>query len=263
MICASLFFVYRNQLPENVGFSLYSVTHLLFLTGIIIFIIAITLIYKRSDEKRQNFFRITIASTIVLMEVVKDLVAIIIKALSWEFLPLHLCGLSIFMIAIHAMKPNKFTAEFLYCLSIPGAVMALIFSDWVIYPVWNIFCLQSFLIHMLELTFPIMLLASGQIRPNPKKLWMPSLFLMIYTPIIFHLNHLLSTNFLFINEAAPDSPLSFLQNVLGNPGYVFGTIGILVIVWIIMYMPVVLWQRYGNKNFDSPNKKDNICNTNN
>ena len=243
MTCSNLFFTYRNQLPEDVGFSLYSAPHLLFLLGITVFIVAISLIYKRSDEKRQNVFRITIAITIVLMEVVKYFIVIYNKSFSWDLLTLHLCGLSIYMIAIHAIKPNKFTAEFIYSLSIPGAVMALLFADWVIYPVWNVFCLQSFLIHMLELTFPIMLLASGQIRPNPKNLWMPALFLLIYAPIIFHLNHLLDTNFLFLNEAAPDSPLSFLQAILGNPGYVFGTIGILAIIWIIMYVPVVIINR--------------------
>ena len=243
----SLFFTYRNALPDNAGFSLYSATHLLFLVGITIFIVAVTLIYKKSDEKKQNVFRITIACAIVLLEVIKDLIAVITGVFSWEFLPLHLCGLSIIMITIHTIKPNKFTAEFIFSLSIPGAVMALLFADWVVYPVWNFFCLQSFSIHMLELTFPIMLLASGQIRPNPKRLWMPALFLLIYTPIIFHLNHLLDTNFLFINEAAPDSPLSFLQDILGKPGYVFGTIGILAIVWIILYLPVVLINRRNKK----------------
>ena len=234
------------------GFHLYSAPHLLFLTGIIIFIICITIIYKRSDAKRQKFLRVVIASAIVLLEIINDLVAIITGAFTLALLPLHLCGISIFIIAIHALKPNKFTAEFLFCLSIPGALMALIFSDWVIYPIWNIFCLQSFLIHMLELTFPIMLLASGQISPSPKRLWMPALFFMIYALIIFHLNHLLNTNFLFINEAAPDSPLSFLQDILGSPGYVFGGIGLFIIGWILMYMPVVLRKHYLNKRIDIP-----------
>ena len=241
------FISYRTQLPDDVGFSHYSAPHLLFLLGIIIFIVVFSRIYKRSNEKKQNIIRITIATIIVLMEVAKYIVALITNVFSWEFLTLHLCGLSIYMIAIHAIKPNKFTAEFLYSLSIPGAVMALLFADWVVYPIWNFYCLQSFLIHMLELTFPIMLLTAGQIRPNPKNLWMPSLFLLIYTPIIFNLNHLLNTNFLFLNEAAPDSPLSFLQNILGNPGYVFGTIGILAIVWIVMYVPVVLIKRHKEK----------------
>jgi hypothetical integral membrane protein (TIGR02206 family) len=181
--------------------------------------------------------RVVVASATVLLEVVKQII-VLFQGYTWDILPLHLCGMSIFFIAIHAVRPNRFTAEMLYALSIPGAISALLFADWTMYPIWNFFCLQSFLIHMLELTFPFMLLNAGELRPRAKHLWMPALYLAIVVPIIYNLNHVLDTNFFFINEASPGSPLSLLEGILGSPGYVFGTIGILAAVWLVMYAPV-------------------------
>lgn len=188
----------------------------------------------------QRGMRIGIALTIVVMEIVKQLFCIFSGNYVWDILPLHLCGMSIFMIAIHTIRPNRFTAEFLYCLSIPGAVAALLFADWTMYPLWNFFCLQSFLIHMLEIAYPVMLLVSGQIRPNARNLWRPAIYLLIVSPPLYYLNKLLDANFFFMNEAAPDSPLSLLQSLLGSPGYIFGTGGLVAIVWFVLYLPIEL-----------------------
>jgi hypothetical integral membrane protein (TIGR02206 family) len=232
------FFTYRTDIPEGLGFAHFSAKHLLFLAGIIAFIVVITIIYKRLGEAGRRRTRIALATAIVLMEVIKQIICAVTGFYEWGMLPLHLCGMSIFVIAIHTVKKTRFTSEFLYSLSIPGAVMALVFADWNMYPLWNMYCLQSFLIHMCELAFPVMLLAAGDIRPRAKNLWMPAIYLAVVVPPIFFLNKRLDTNFLFLNDPAPGSPLSFLETFLGNPGYVFGTIGILIIVWLIMYAPV-------------------------
>jgi hypothetical integral membrane protein (TIGR02206 family) len=234
-----LFFTSRDNIPEGVGFGQYSLEHILFLVGITAFIIIFMLLYKRADVGTRRIMRIAVAAATVLMEAAKQII-VLVQGYVWDILPLHLCGMTIFFIAIHTIRPNKITGELLYSLSIPGAISALLFADWTMYPIWNFFCLQSFLIHMLELTFPFMLLFAGEIRPRLKRLWIPSLYLLIVVPIIYNLNHALDTNFFFINEASPGSPMSLLQDLLGNPGYVFGTIGILAFIWIVLYTPVVI-----------------------
>jgi hypothetical integral membrane protein (TIGR02206 family) len=238
-----LFFIYRDHIPEDVGFSHYSPPHLLFLLGIAAFIVLFSRAYKRSGAKTRRRMRAGVALAIVLMEVAKQIIVAVQGSYSWELLPLHLCGMSIFFVAIHTLRPNRVTGEILYSLSIPGAISALLFADWTMYPIWNIFCLQSFFIHMLELTYPFMLLGTGEIRPNVRRLWIPSLYLAIVVPIIYYLNHALNTNFFFINEAAPGSPLSLLQGILGSPGYIFGTIGLLALIWLVMYAPIIATRR--------------------
>jgi hypothetical integral membrane protein (TIGR02206 family) len=242
MLKGGLFFTTREHIPEGVGFGQYSLEHILFLVGIAVFIVVFSRWYKKSGKETRRRMRVGIATAIVLMEVVKQII-VAVQGYTWDILPLHLCGMTIFLVAIHTARPNKITGELLYSLSIPGAISALLFADWTMYPILNFFCLQSFFIHMLELTYPFMLFGTGEIRPSVKRLWVPSLYLVIVVPIIYNLNHALDTNFFFINEASPGSPMSLLQGLLGNPGYVFGTIGILAFVWLVMYTPILIARR--------------------
>ncbi|MDR0356807.1 MAG: YwaF family protein [Clostridiales Family XIII bacterium] len=247
MSVGELFITYRDQIPEGVGFKFHGLAHILFLIGIAAFIVTFYRLYKRAGLRTRRRMRIGVAAAIVLMEAAKQIIVAALGVYTWDLLPLHLCGMSIFLIAIHAAYPNKAVGEILYSLSIPGAVSALLFADWTMYPILNIFCLQSFFIHMLELTYPFMLLGTGEIRPSVKRLWVPSLYLLVTVPIIYHLNHALDTNFFFINESSPGSPMALLETFLGNPGYVFGTIGILVFIWIVMYAPIVIMHRRRKK----------------
>ena len=60
--------------------------------------------------------------------------AIIFNLVTWgsplEYLPLHLCSINIFVIAIHAWKPTKLLGGFLYTVCIPGAIAALLFPTY-------------------------------------------------------------------------------------------------------------------------------------
>jgi hypothetical integral membrane protein (TIGR02206 family) len=238
-----LFFTYRDQIPDGLGFEHYGLKHILFLLGITAFVVLFGRLYKRSGEWLRRRMRVGAALVIVLMEAMKQTLLAVQGNYTWEILPLHLCGMTIFLIAIHTLRPNRVTGEILYALSIPGAVFALLCADWTMYPIWNFFCLQSFLIHMMELAYPIMLLGTGEIRPRVGRLWIPALYLAVVTPIIYRLNHVWDTNFFFINEAAPGSPMSLLQGILGSPGYVFGTGGVVALVWIVLYTPIVVKAR--------------------
>jgi hypothetical integral membrane protein (TIGR02206 family) len=246
----SKFLTYRTELPEGViGFDHFGLKHTLFLIGIAAFMVLVAILYKRSGKAWRNGLRIAIAACIVLLELAKQIICAVRGVGDFDLLPLHLCGMSIFIITIHTIRPTKFTGEFIYCLSIPGAVSALLFSDWTMYNLWNFFCMQSFFIHMLEITYPVMLLTAGELRPKVKNLWMPLCYMIVAAFTLYHLNKALNTNFFFLNEAAPDSPLSLLKNLLGAPGYIFGTLGLLLIIWAVMYAPVLVLNRWRGLDF--------------
>jgi hypothetical integral membrane protein (TIGR02206 family) len=155
-------------------------------------------------------------------------------------LPLHLCGLSIFIEQIHALKPNKTTGELLYSLGIPGAAAALLFCNWTMYPPTNYNCIQSFVIHGLHIGFPAMLICAGELKPSVGNIWRPALFLLAVVPPIYFLNKTLDTNFFFVNAGSEGSPLEILIQLMGNPGFIAGFAGLLLLVWLLMYLPFII-----------------------
>ncbi len=140
----------------------------------------------------------------------------------------------------------------------PGAFCALLFSDWTMYPVFSYFSLHSFFIHFFMFSFPVLLIASGEIRPRFTDLWRAVIFLIVVIPPIYFTNRTLGTNFFFLNLAAPGSPLEPLQ-VLGMPGYLFGFMGLVVVFWVVLYLPwmikTLLEKRIAAKEREEENEK--------
>jgi hypothetical integral membrane protein (TIGR02206 family) len=241
---------YRTELPEGLGWEHFGVIHLCYLIGFALATIIMVLVYRRANEKQRRGVRVVYAVAVVLLEVAKQLICLLKGVYEPGLIPLHLCGMSIIFIAIHTFFPNKTTGELLYSLSLPGAVAALLFSDWTMYPLANFFCQQSFFIHFFEFSYPVLLISSGELRPRFTRLWRCVLYLLIVIPPLYFFNHAYGTNFFFLNEAATDSPLSFLRSILGDSGYLVGFAGLLAAVWIVMYAPWILktwWEKSQQK----------------
>jgi hypothetical integral membrane protein (TIGR02206 family) len=237
---------YRTEIPEGLGWEHFDAIHLSYLIGFALATVVMVVVYRRVGEAARMRIRVGYACAVVLLEVVKQIICLVEGVYEPGLIPLHLCGMSIFFIVIHTAWPNRTTAELLYSLSIPGAIAALLFSDWNIYPLANFFCQQSFFIHFLEFSYPILLVSTGEMRPRFTQLWRCVIYLLVVVPPIYLFNHAFNTNFFFMNEAAPDSPLSFLQSSLGNPGYLFGFAALVAAVWVVMYLPWMfktLWEK--------------------
>lgn len=233
------------MLPGS-GFSLYGVEHLAFLAGIAIFVGLMCVFYKNANEKAQLKFRRIVACTCFGLEMLKQVVLfIILPSYPISQLPLHLCGLGCFVQMFDAFvtKWNKTTREILYSLSLPGGLAALIFADWTTYPILSFFCLQSFTIHALLVCYPAMLLFAKQLKPNWRELWRPAVFLVVVAVPLFFVNRLFNTNFLFINGGTQGSPVELLVNLMGNPTYLIGYAGLVLVIWLVIYLPFIITGR--------------------
>jgi hypothetical integral membrane protein (TIGR02206 family) len=230
------FLTYQSNLPEGIGFGLFSATHLfvLCLLGVIIALLCVQ--YKKLSQDKRLLMRSVMVVIMFAMEWGRHAFLFFSGQYEPALLPLHLCALSIWVEIFDAFKSNKTTRETLYALSLPGALAALLTPDWVNYPIMNIFAWHSFLIHMLLSGYIIMRLVAGEIVPDAKQLWRPSLLLAITVPIILVINAHLGTNFFFLNAAVAGSPLEFLQTTF-HSFYIVSMIGLLVVVWFFMYMP--------------------------
>jgi hypothetical integral membrane protein (TIGR02206 family) len=233
-------FTYRTVIPEGLGWTHYSAPHLIYLIGFALAAVLVVFLYRRGSDRRRRGMRVIWAVVFFSLELIKQIICLATGVYEPGLVPLHLCGMSIFFICIHTLWPNKTTAELLYSLSLPGAIAALLFSDWNMYPLLNFFCQQSFFIHFFEFSYPLMLISGGEYRPKATRLWRCAVYLLVVVPPIYFFNKVFDTNFFFINEAAPASPLAPLQALLGNPGYLFGFVALLLVVWFFLYLPWII-----------------------
>ena len=230
------FFAKEWEAPEEYLWELYSPGHLMWL-GAMAIICAIFLRYflKLPAEKQDKYIK-GLAIWIGVQEILKDIIHWATDTLGAEHLPLHICGISIFFTLIYAFKPGRLTGAYLYGMSMPGALCALIFANWTGYPFLNFSSINSFTIHGELILFVLMVLLSGRLYPDIRKI--PQLTLvMVGLAIPMHfVNKALSTNFMFISYPSPGSPLMPLYDLFGD-FYVVAALVLMVAIWVILFLP--------------------------
>lgn len=236
-----MFFKTKDSIPEGVGFSTFDLTHLIWLAIGILLCIGACALYKRLEPKKQTIMLRVLGSYIFFQEMLKNVVVAAVGEFSWGYLPFHLCGINILLIAFDIIKPTKIVRGFLYYFCIPGAALALLFPNWTSQPVWNFFHLHSFTIHILLVMYPLLLVTSGQITIDLKAA-AKSLVLLIALAIpVYFLNLLWDTNFMFLMRPDSGNPLEMFEKLLGS--HLWGFPILLPVVLFIMYLPIIITKR--------------------
>jgi len=228
-----------ETIGKGLGFPLFGVIHLSWLLVISVACVLTVYFYRRMQTSGQKKLLIVIALLLLVSEIVKIALLISTEKFEWDYLPLHLCSINIFVILSHVIKPTKFNAEFLYAVCLPGAAAALLFPGWPTLPLLNFLHVHSFIAHTLLLMYPLLLLAGG-FKPDYRQLPKCLLLLITISPVLYALNKMLVTNFMFLNHPGKDNPLALFEKWLGNPGYIAGFFVLLAIVWTILYIPAVI-----------------------
>lgn len=224
---------------EFVGFRLFDATHLGELAFFAVLAVVLGILYHRMGKKARRNTLIVIAALCLADELFKHIGCLALGQYDWGYLPLHLCSINIFVVLAYVLKPSDLKAELLYALSIPGASLALISPSWTKLPLLNFMHIHSVSIHILLVLFPILLLAGG-FRPSWKRLPKVFLCLAIACAVIYPLNKLLGTNFMFLNGTDNNPILVFFENIFGNPGYLIGLPILLIFIWALMYLPWII-----------------------
>ncbi len=231
------FFADASEIPSEIAIGLFSTVHIVYALAMLVMALLISFYYRNLRGRKKTSFKKNFALFILFYELLRFLAYVQMGRFSWELLPLHLCGISEFLIFGYAFTKNKYLKESLYALGLIGAVMALTFADWLNFPFWHFQTIHSFTQHGFLLSFVLMLLISGELKPNPRQL--PAVFmgLVIVLIPIYYLNGILDTNFFFLSYPSPGSPLVLFADWVGNPGYIFVVLALLLIVWFFMYLP--------------------------
>lgn len=217
------------------GFELFHWIHIGWLMVILFVLLLLIPRYQKASNDIKRRYKRAIFLSLLLLESIKQLEALATDSYTIYTLPFHLCGLGMFIIGIEMYKPTPFIQEVLFCITLPGTLSALIFPGWANAPVLSYTHFHGFFFHSLLLYYCIFLLASSEMKPNFRNIRFGIYFLCIVVPPTYILNKLASTNFMFLNWPAPNSPLVLLEAWLGNPGYILGLILLVFVLWIIQY----------------------------
>ena len=226
----------KFTIEPGLGMGSYTPWHFFWLLLMAAMIFILGRKYRASDEKGRGRLRQAVAVLILLDEAAKDIITPLTGQWDWSFLPLHLCSISVFVVLFHALTESRYLEEFLYAITLPTALMAMVFPDWTgSLPAFNFMCIHSFSIHLLLVLYPCLLLYGG-FQPDRRRL-LRIIPLILLTAFIMHfVNNVLGTNFFFVNGGGDGAnPLSILEQQIGG-WYILSMPVIALICWLPMYI---------------------------
>lgn len=234
-----------ETIAEGQGFSLFGSVHIVWLIFFAVITVANCIWYKKLDSEGRKIWKIIITALLLADEIFKVVMLVVGNRYNLSYLPLHLCSINIFLITLYTFKPMDLLGGYLYTVGIPGALAALIFPSWTSLPFGNFMHIHSFTVHILLALFPIVLTVSGEIYPEPKRLYRYLLLLVAMAIPIYGLNLLLDTNFMFLMSADPGNPLAIFEQLWGN--HLYGFPVLIVAVLIVMYVPLIIFRKIKSK----------------
>lgn len=234
-----------DTIAEGVGFSLFDATHITWLAIAAVVITLNCLWFRKMDELARSRWQKTMALLLIANELFKDVMLIIGQRFEPDYLPLHLCSINIFLIALHAWKPSVMLSNFLYTVCIPGAMAALLFPSWTRLPVLNFMHLHSSTIHIQLVMYPMVLATAGVLKPSVKGIPKCLGLLVLLAGLALVANLLLDTNFMFLMEAEPGNPLYVFGQIFGS--HLVGFPILITAVLLVMYVPMELYRRHKAK----------------
>lgn len=86
--------------------------------------------YCGMDTDKRRRWRRTVALLLIADELFKDFGLLYGGNFSLDYLPLHLCSINIFLIALHAWRRPKLLDTFLYFVCLPAACAAMAVPIW-------------------------------------------------------------------------------------------------------------------------------------
>jgi hypothetical integral membrane protein (TIGR02206 family) len=221
---------------------LFSTTHLLTLLIFVVLGIVILVIGKRLATHQQHQLALTMAWTIMGLEVIRIIWRIWVGALFIDYhLPLHLCGIISLTMPIIIMTKKPLWYEFTYSAGMLGAMMALLTPDCTMYPWLHFQYLQSMTIHFLIFLMPWYLIVVEGFRPKLTNLkYVVGILLAMMIPIGI-IDWLLDANYFFLCHGTQGTLVETLEKLMGWPMYLLGLLGIAIVLWVLAYLP---WEGY-------------------
>lgn len=153
-------------------------------------------------------------------------------------LPLHLCSVLVWVGALALVTKNYQVYEFMYFMGIAGAIQALLTPDIGIYGFPHYRFFQTYISHGLIVTAAIYMTIVEGFRPTWKSLGRVFIWMNVYMGIVFVVNMLIGSNYLFI--ARKPETASLLDLLPPWPYYIAYIEVIGLVMCLILYIPFII-----------------------
>ena len=219
------------------AFVLFGTWHLAALLVIVLINFAI-LGFRRTSERTRRAVRWTMAILLWLDEASWHIWNIYWGHWTIAQLPLHICSLLVWLTGFMLIFKNHRIYEFAYFIGIGGGMQALLTPDAGIYgfPHYRIF--QTMISHGLLITCAIYMTTVEGFRPTWKSFWRVVIGLNIYMVLIYPINLLLGTDFLYINSKPATA--SLLDMLPKWPYYLIYMELIGLAIFLLLYLPFII-----------------------
>lgn len=220
-------------------FQLFGTSHLIALSVVLVINLLIIANRKQFTPQLQKNFRIALAVILLVDEAAWH---------AWNYftgqwtiqtmLPLHLCSILVFASAYMLLTRNYKIYEFAYFLGIGGALQALLTPDAGIYGYPHFRFFQVIISHGSIVTAAIYMTFVEGYRPTLSSLKRVFIWTNIYMVVVFILNKIIGSNYLFI---AHKPETASLIDVLGPwPWYILSLEVLGAVMCLILYLPFAI-----------------------
>jgi len=216
------------------------------LTVVAIFVLIwMSFFYFRNvwGEKQKSNIRIALAIALAVNEI-----GLHIWSAYWgiwniqTMLPLHLCSVMVWITVYTALTDNKILYDFTYFLGIGGALQAFLTpADASMYDIPHYRIMQTLIAHGLLITIPIYMTVVEGFRPTLASFKRIFIWTNIYMVVIFFLNRLIGSNYLFIAEKPPSPTL--MDALSPWPWYIPQLEFVAFAMLFILYIPFLIKDR--------------------
>jgi uncharacterized membrane protein YwaF len=171
----------------------------------------------------------------------------------WENLPLHLCGMTVFIFPLALLIKNPLLKSFCYFISSAGGLMALLIPTvtFLGLPIYHISALSFYVQHMIITLFGVLLVSLRVIKPTWKSA-LGSLGVMGVITIFCHLVNVAvpalglggpecAPNYMFTVRADTNALLSLAYGLVPvDLVYLFLFIPLLAVICLVLLAPIYL-----------------------
>ena len=221
-----LFFTYGDKLPEGAGYSLFHAGHIIIMILSALLCIGCVWFYRSSDDEEKSTFRKIISDLIIGLIIIRLVYVWLCHADIIYDLPLHLCSIAGILCFIYEQRCERMPAflrsvaeQAMFSLCLPGAVLAIIFSDGTMYPLFHFITIQSNLYHALVVACIIMRMTDGSIGPDIRQAYKSLIFLAVIVPPVYVFDSIFQANYMFLLAPSLGSPFTGIFAAYGYMGY--------------------------------------------